>query len=320
MMADLTLTAPERTQLRHWASGAETARLAVRARIVLAAADGLGNAEIATGLRVHRNTVGAWRGRFAAERLPGLRDRPRSGRPSAAARPSRQPTARRPRRAPRPSPGHPRTSEPVEMRRARFRRRLLDGLAASIREKGLGQTQIADIVQRAHTSKSTFYASFADKQSCFVELVEEWNAETLRAVRAALRSAASWEEQIERAVDAYLGALAADPAIAVAVTRELPALGVRGAALHRSDIDRYARLLVEMTAGEAMDRAGVKPLASDVAVMLVGGIGELVDRRIRAREPAQAVAATVKLVVKRVIAPGVRPSTGIDRAVRTGRR
>ena len=52
-----------------------------RAWIVLAAADGQHNARIARDLAVHVDTVRTWRGRFAAEGMKGLADRPRSGRP-----------------------------------------------------------------------------------------------------------------------------------------------------------------------------------------------------------------------------------------------
>ncbi len=53
----------------------------VRARIVLAAAAGGANAVIAARLGLRVDTVRKWRRRFAAEGLPGLTDRPRSGRP-----------------------------------------------------------------------------------------------------------------------------------------------------------------------------------------------------------------------------------------------
>jgi hypothetical protein len=53
----------------------------LRARIVLAAADGQSNAAIAAWLAVTVDTVRKWRSRVAAERLAGLQDRPRSGRP-----------------------------------------------------------------------------------------------------------------------------------------------------------------------------------------------------------------------------------------------
>jgi transposase len=53
----------------------------LRARIVLAAADGAANAAIARGLGVGDDTVRKWRRRFCEHGLDGLRDRPRPGRP-----------------------------------------------------------------------------------------------------------------------------------------------------------------------------------------------------------------------------------------------
>lgn len=55
----------------------------VRAVIVLAAADGQANAAIAAELGICTDTVRKWRRRFAAGRLAGLKDAPRSGRPPA---------------------------------------------------------------------------------------------------------------------------------------------------------------------------------------------------------------------------------------------
>jgi len=53
----------------------------LRAQIVLAAAAGSTNAAIAAQVGVHVDTVRKWRHRFAAARLAGLKDAPRSGRP-----------------------------------------------------------------------------------------------------------------------------------------------------------------------------------------------------------------------------------------------
>jgi hypothetical protein len=56
-------------------------RMVLRARIVLAAAGGEQNAVIAERLEVALNTVIKWRKRFFEERMAGLGDRKRSGRP-----------------------------------------------------------------------------------------------------------------------------------------------------------------------------------------------------------------------------------------------
>ena len=56
-------------------------QLALRARIVLRAAEGATNTQIAAEAGVSLPTVGLWRRSFAARRLDGLEDAPRSGRP-----------------------------------------------------------------------------------------------------------------------------------------------------------------------------------------------------------------------------------------------
>ncbi len=53
----------------------------VRARIVLMAADGLDNDEIAARLDTRREIVSKWRKRFFEDGLAGLEERPRGGRP-----------------------------------------------------------------------------------------------------------------------------------------------------------------------------------------------------------------------------------------------
>ena len=57
-------------------------RVVMRAKIVLAAWRGRSNEAIAAELGIRADTVRKWRGRFAAEGMPGLRDRPRPGRPA----------------------------------------------------------------------------------------------------------------------------------------------------------------------------------------------------------------------------------------------
>ena len=76
------LSDAERRTLENWAKRRKTAQgLALRARIVLACAEGRSNTAVAARLGINRGTVRKWRARFLAARLDGLGDEPRPGVP-----------------------------------------------------------------------------------------------------------------------------------------------------------------------------------------------------------------------------------------------
>ena len=78
----VVLTEEERRALREVA-GKYTSPYCqvIRAKVVLLAAEGLQNSQIAQRLDLPRQIVSKWRNRFSQERLVGLEDRPRRGRP-----------------------------------------------------------------------------------------------------------------------------------------------------------------------------------------------------------------------------------------------
>jgi AcrR family transcriptional regulator len=180
---------------------------------------------------------------------------------------------------------------------------LLEALACSLRERGLRATQIADIVRLARTSRRTFYECFADKETCFVELVREATTQLLARIEESIDPEAPWEVQVDQAVDTYVQALVEDPAMTATISRELPALGLRGAAVQREGIERYASLVVRLGSTSAMRGAGVRELQLQAAVMLVGGINELVIHAVEHGESLDSVAAVAKDVIKAVLRP-----------------
>lgn len=81
-LPELKLTAEENNRLAEWTRRHNTSQaLAVRARIVLACAQGMPNKDVASWLRISRQMVGKWRQRFVDKRLDGLLDEPRPGAP-----------------------------------------------------------------------------------------------------------------------------------------------------------------------------------------------------------------------------------------------
>src|SRR5689334_4911415 len=78
----VTLTEQQRDELLRWTRRATTAQaLSLRARIVLASAEGEDDTALAARLGVNRGTVGKWRRRFIEQGPDGLLDEPRPGPP-----------------------------------------------------------------------------------------------------------------------------------------------------------------------------------------------------------------------------------------------
>jgi len=165
-------------------------------------------------------------------------------------------------------------AEPVAPEQG-FRRRLLDGLSASIGERGYRESTVADIVRHARTSKRTFYDHFATKEECFAELLSANNEDLVEALRSAVDPEAPWEEQVRAAVSTYVRSIEADPAITLSWIRELPALGEGARPLLRRGFGRLTDTIVALTSTPGFRRAGLQPLSPAAAVILVGGLREL---------------------------------------------
>src|SRR4051795_462930 len=76
------MPAEDRAELTRWTrTPSLRAGLAQRARIVLLADEGIGTNEIVSRVGVSKPTVIAWKKRYAAAGIAGLRDRPKPGRP-----------------------------------------------------------------------------------------------------------------------------------------------------------------------------------------------------------------------------------------------
>lgn len=176
-----------------------------------------------------------------------------------------------------------------------FRRRLLDGLAASIAERGYRETTVADVVRGARTSKRTFYDHFSTKEECFVELLSANNEALVTAVSAAVDSDAPWTEQVRQAVTAFVATIDENPAITLSWIRELPALGEGARPMLRRGLTGLTQMIIALTAGPGFRRAGLAPLSTTAATILVGGLRELTAQTV---EDGGDIAGMIEPAVK----------------------
>jgi AcrR family transcriptional regulator len=157
-----------------------------------------------------------------------------------------------------------------------FRQRLLDGLAASITEAGFRETTVADVVRRARTSRRTFYEHFSGKEECFIALLADANRDMIRQISEAVDPGAPWAKQVRQAIEAWIACAESEPAITLSWIRDVPALGATSRELQREAMEGFIAMTQRLTDTAEMRAAGISPPSRQLAIMLLGGLRELI--------------------------------------------
>ena len=184
--------------------------------------------------------------------------------------------------------------------------RLLEGLAASIRDKGLGQSQVTDIVRHARASRRTFYKHFADKESCFVELTNMISLQLMEQVAQAIDRDAPPAVQIDQAIDTYIELLLGEPSLTA--TWASPGLSERVVIAQRGGAERYAQLLVSVVAADAERDPDMEPVSFARAYMVVSGVQEAIVRAIAHGQDLRDLADEIKGFMKAVLVAEQAPA------------
>jgi AcrR family transcriptional regulator len=188
-----------------------------------------------------------------------------------------------------------------------FRRRLLDGLAASIDERGYRDTTVADIVRHARTSKRTFYDQFSGKEECFAELLMANSEEIVARVRDAVDPNAPWRDQVRQAVVAYVATIQARTALTLSWIRELPALGEGARPILRRGFGRLVAMIVDLSGNKSFQEAGIPPISRAAAVILVGGLRELTAQTMEDGDPVTDIIEPAVAVTVAILGPRTEP-------------
>jgi AcrR family transcriptional regulator len=150
-------------------------------------------------------------------------------------------------------------------------------MADTIRERGHFDTTIGEIVRRAYTSRRTFYEHFSSKEECFLTLHRQRVTEQIRQIAAAVDPEAELPIQVRQAITAWIAGVGADPAIELSWFRDIPRLGEDGRQLLRHFREKFITLIRTLTDTPELRAAGVRPASRHAAVMVLGGLNELVS-------------------------------------------
>ena len=189
---------------------------------------------------------------------------------------------------------------------AAHRVRMIAGLATGIRENGLANTQVADIVENAHASRTTFYRCFEDKNECLAALAEIVFSVTRQRVLESIDLSAPWPVQLDQALDTFFEIAEEEHVIAATFTTELPGLGSRGEQIRLAREQQYAEMVLALARNpKVIERHGdLSHITIERAVALISAIEGLLNRAAHRDEDFRKFAPLAKDVARRILAPG----------------
>jgi len=156
------------------------------------------------------------------------------------------------------------------------RERLLKAMLVASGEMGYEQVAVRHVIERAKTSRATFYKHFDDREDCFAQAygdAAEWLYE--RLVGAARRQP-SWREGLRAALAELLEFCANQPAIAKALVVEVHAAGERVLAKRRELMERLSGAL-DSARSEIPSGQAPPPITPD---FIVGAIDTLLAAKL----------------------------------------
>lgn len=165
------------------------------------------------------------------------------------------------------------------------RGRLFAATVEAVAAKGYPATTVADIVERAGVSRSTFYEQFPDKEAAFLAAFDTAAEFMLGQVReaAAKLGDADWRAYVRSVFETYMAVLATEPAFAwalhVEVLRAGPAALERRSQIFAVFTERTRRVY-DLARREDHTRP---ELPQELFHLHTGGIDELIRECLRTR-------------------------------------
>lgn len=179
-----------------------------------------------------------------------------------------------------PGPGVPR--EQVERNQ---RERLFGATVAVTTSKGYGKTSIADLVEMAGVSRTTFYKYFADKEECFLATLDEIVSAAMGVTASRVRDEGPWEERAERALKSFVELLVAQPAASRLCIVETYAAGPEAMGRIDQALAR-AQDLTDYVFGQLPDYSG---MPTELTQAMVGGLRKLIHTHLHRHTEAELV-------------------------------
>lgn len=191
-------------------------------------------------------------------------------------------------------------------------------LAAMIRvvgAKGYRATSVADVIEEAGTSRTTFYKHFEDKHDCFLAAYDELVERVFGEVVASCDGRRPWLDRVRGGLATIVELFALDPELARTAVVEVAAAGADARQRHWNAVARFTEFLED-----GRELAGERELPEHIALMSAGAVSGLIFDEVLAGR-AERLPAMLPDLLFAMLVPYIGPRAAADemrRATATG--
>lgn len=151
------------------------------------------------------------------------------------------------------------------------RQSILEAMVQVVGRKGYKGTSVADVIEEANVSRTTFYKHFEDKHECFLAAYDLVVERVLSEVIASCDGEQAWLERVRIGLAKVVEMFALDPELARTAIVEVAAAGADARRLHWNAITRFTEFLDD---GEEL--SGSPNLPENIGLMAAGAVSGLI--------------------------------------------
>jgi AcrR family transcriptional regulator len=151
------------------------------------------------------------------------------------------------------------------------RQLILEAMIRVVGAKGYKATSVADVIEEAGTSRTTFYKHFEDKQECFLAAYDMLVERIFAEVVAGCDGEQPWLERMRSGLAKIVEMFALDPKLARTAIVEVAAAGSEARRRHWNAVNRFTEFLEG--GRELVDG---RELPENIALMAAGAVSGLI--------------------------------------------
>ncbi len=151
------------------------------------------------------------------------------------------------------------------------RDRILTAMIRVVGRKGYDATAVADVIEEAGTSRTTFYKHFEDKHDCFLAAYDRMVERVFATVVAECEGEQPWLPRVRKGLATLVEIFSREPELARTALVEVAAAGAEARQRHW---DAVSRLTAYLDTGRGLD--GGEELPEHISTMAVGAVSGLI--------------------------------------------